>query len=52
MKRVYIHIGAEDLAATKRFYSALFGQDPNVNKPNYMKWMLDDPRINLAVNQR
>lgn len=52
MKRIHIHISAEDLAATKRFYSALFGQAPTVDKPDYMKWMLDDPRINLAVSQR
>lgn len=52
MKRIHIHISAEDLAATKRFYSALFGQDPTVDKPDYMKWMLEDPRINLAVSQR
>lgn len=52
MKRIHIHISAEDLAATKRFYSALFGRDPTVDKPDYMKWMLEDPRINLAVSQR
>lgn len=52
MKRIHIHISAADLAATKRYYSALFGQDPTVEKPDYMKWMLDDPRINLAVSQR
>ncbi|MEO1322343.1 MAG: VOC family protein, partial [Pseudomonadota bacterium] len=52
MKRIHIHISAEDLAATKRFYSALFGQEPTVDKPDYMKWMLEDPRINLAVSQR
>jgi catechol 2,3-dioxygenase-like lactoylglutathione lyase family enzyme len=52
MKRLHIHISAADLEATKRFYSALFGQAPTVDKPDYMKWMLDDPRINLAVSQR
>lgn len=52
MKRLHIHISAVDLDATKRFYSALFGQAPSVDKPDYMKWMLDDPRINLAVSQR
>ena len=52
MKRIHIHISAEDLDATKRFYSALFGQSPTVEKPDYMKWMLDEPRINLAVSQR
>ncbi len=52
MKRIHIHISAADLAATKQFYSALFGQAPTVDEPDYMKWMLDDPRINLAVSQR
>ena len=52
MKRLHIHISAADLDATKRYYSALFGQPPIVDKPDYMKWMLDDPRINLAVSQR
>lgn len=52
MKRMHIHISAADLDATKRFYTALFGAEPTVDKPDYMKWMLDDPRLNLAVSQR
>lgn len=52
MKRLHIHISAEDMAATKVFYTALFGQEPSVDKQDYMKWMLDDPRINLAVSRR
>jgi len=30
-----------------RFYSELFGNEPAVRKPDYAKWMLDDPRVNL-----
>ncbi len=52
MKRLHIHISAADMDATKRFYSALFGQAPTVDKPDYMKWMLDDPFVNIAVSQR
>ena len=52
MKRLHIHISAADLDATKRYYSALFGQAPSVDESDYMKWMLDDPKINLAVSQR
>lgn len=52
MKRMHIHISAADMDATKRFYSALFGQPPTVDEPDYLKWMLEDPRINLAVSQR
>ncbi|MFT2588682.1 glyoxalase/bleomycin resistance/dioxygenase family protein, partial [Escherichia coli] len=35
-----------------RFYSAMFGATPTVEKPDYAKWMLDDPRINFAISQR
>ena len=52
MKRMHIHISAADMDATRTFYSALFGQAPSVDEPDYMKWMLDDPRINIAVSQR
>jgi hypothetical protein len=30
----------------------LFGLEPHVTKPDYAKWMLDDPRINFAISQR
>jgi len=52
MKRLHIHISAADMDATKKFYSALFGQAPSVDEPDYMKWMLDDPFVNIAVSQR
>lgn len=51
MKRIHIHIGVDDLEATKRFYSAMFGQEPTVEKHDYMKWLIDDPGINLAVSK-
>src|SRR5690606_1765845 len=34
------------------FYSQLFGAQPSVHKPDYAKWMLDDPRVNFAISQR
>ncbi len=52
MKRIHMHISAENMAETKQFYTALFGQAPTVDKPDYMKWMLDEPCLNLAVSQR
>ncbi|MEO0466668.1 MAG: ArsI/CadI family heavy metal resistance metalloenzyme [Pseudomonadota bacterium] len=52
MKRLHIHISAEDMTATRAFYTALFGAEPTVEKPDYLKWMVEDPRINLAVSQR
>ena len=52
MKRFHVHLGVPDLAASIRFYSNLFGMPPTVEKPDYAKWMLDDPRVNFAVSHR
>jgi catechol 2,3-dioxygenase-like lactoylglutathione lyase family enzyme len=52
MKRFHVHLGVPDLSASIRFYSDLFGMAPTVEKPDYAKWMLDDPRVNFAISQR
>jgi catechol 2,3-dioxygenase-like lactoylglutathione lyase family enzyme len=52
MKRLHVHVSVEDLDASVRFYSRLFATDPTVRKPDYAKWMLDDPRVNFAISQR
>jgi len=52
MKRFHVHIGVPDLSASIRFYSDLFGMPPAVHKPDYAKWMLDDPRVNFAISHR
>ena len=30
----------------------MFAAVPNVQKADYAKWMLDDPRVNFAISQR
>ena len=50
MKRFHVHVGVENLDASIAFYSGLFGQAPSVVKPDYAKWMLDDPRVNFAIS--
>ena len=50
MKRFHVHLNVADLPASVRFYSALFGAEPSVRKPDYAKWMLDDPRVNFAIS--
>ncbi|MGH8595868.1 MAG: ArsI/CadI family heavy metal resistance metalloenzyme [Gammaproteobacteria bacterium] len=50
MKRFHVHVAVDDLAASVRFYSAVFGQAPSVEKPEYAKWMLDEPRVNFAIS--
>jgi catechol 2,3-dioxygenase-like lactoylglutathione lyase family enzyme len=52
MKRFHVHVAVRDLADSVRFYSTFFGAPPSVHKPDYAKWMLDDPRINFAISQR
>ena len=50
MKRMHIHVGVENLAASIQFYSTLFDSEPTVVKDDYAKWMLDDPRVNFAIS--
>jgi catechol 2,3-dioxygenase-like lactoylglutathione lyase family enzyme len=51
MKRLHVHLGVRDLAQSVRFYSNFFAAEPTVRKPDYAKWMLDDPRMNFAISQ-
>ncbi len=50
MNRFHVHVRVADLDASVRFYSNLFGEPPAVLKPDYAKWMLDDPRVNFAIS--
>ena len=52
MKRFHVHVAVHDLKQSIRFYSALFGAQPSVEKPDYAKWMLEDPRVNFAISTR
>lgn len=52
MNRLHLHINVEDLDRSVGFYTTLFGAEPTVRKPDYAKWMLEDPRVNLAISQR
>lgn len=50
MKRLHVHVGVEDLAQSIGFYSTLFGVEPSVTKPDYAKWMIEDPQVNFAIS--
>ena len=52
MKRLHVHVGVDDIDASVKFYSMLFAAEPTVLKPDYAKWMLDDPRVNFAISMR
>jgi catechol-2,3-dioxygenase len=52
MKRFHVHVAVHDLGQSIRFYSVLFGTQPSVEKEDYAKWMLEDPRVNFAISTR
>jgi catechol 2,3-dioxygenase-like lactoylglutathione lyase family enzyme len=52
MKRLHVHVAVADLDRSIRFYTTLFGDGPSVQKPDYAKWMLEDPRVNFAISTR
>jgi catechol 2,3-dioxygenase-like lactoylglutathione lyase family enzyme len=52
MKRFHVHVSVDNLAESIRFYSDLFGVSPTVERAEYAKWMLEDPRINFAISVR
>jgi catechol 2,3-dioxygenase-like lactoylglutathione lyase family enzyme len=50
MNRFHVHLNVTDLSKSIRFYTQLFAAPPSVVKPDYAKWMLDDPRVNFAIS--
>jgi catechol 2,3-dioxygenase-like lactoylglutathione lyase family enzyme len=52
MKRFHVHVAVNNIEESVRFYSRVFGAPPNVVKPDYAKWMIDDPRLNFAISAR
>jgi catechol 2,3-dioxygenase-like lactoylglutathione lyase family enzyme len=52
MKRFHVHVSVDDLAASVRFYSTVFGMSPTILKADYAKWMVEDPRVNFAISRR
>ena len=50
MKRIHIHVAVDDLAQNIAFYSLLFGSKASVIKPDYAKWLLENPKINFAIS--
>lgn len=52
MKRLHVHVAVENLEESVRFYTTMFGSEPVKLKPDYAKWLLDDPRVNFAISAR
>lgn len=52
MRRIHVGLQVTDIPASIRFYSGLFGAPPTVERPDYAKWMLEDPRVNFSITTR
>ncbi len=52
MKTLHIHVSVDDISRSIGFYSTLFATKPSVQKSDYAKWMLEDPRVNFAISRR
>jgi catechol 2,3-dioxygenase-like lactoylglutathione lyase family enzyme len=50
MKRFHVNVAVADIEESVRFYRTLFGAEPAVQKSDYAKWMLEDPRLNFSVS--
>ncbi|MFO8146238.1 MAG: hypothetical protein R6U03_02495 [Gillisia sp.] len=50
MKRFHVHVRVKNLEESVLFYNALFNTEATLLKPDYAKWMLEDPRINFAIS--
>ena len=50
MKRVHVGLKVDDIEAAVAFYSRLFDAAPSLVRPDYAKWMLDDPLLNFSVD--
>lgn len=52
MKRLHVHVSVENIEESVKFYSTMFGAEPVKQKPDYAKWLLDDPQLNFAISAR
>ena len=52
MSRMHVHLSVTSLSENIRFYTALFGAAPTVEKPDYAKWELSEPAVNFAISAR
>ena len=52
MNRLHVHLKVKDIDQSVAFYSALFGKGPDKLEADYAKWMLEDPRANIAISTR
>ncbi len=52
MKKFHVHVGVKDLKEAVSFYSAMFGETPVKEKPDYAKWEPKDANLIFAISTR
>ncbi len=50
MKRLHVHTKVVDFKKNLEFYNTFFNALPTVEKKDYAKWILDDPRVNFSIS--
>lgn len=50
MKRMHVGLKVDDIEQAVEFYNRLFGREPSLQRPDYAKWMLDDPYVNFSID--
>lgn len=50
MQRFHINLSVANLQESVTFYTHLFDTAPTVEKNDYAKWMLENPRINFSLS--
>lgn len=51
MKRMHVNVTVANVEQSLRFYTELFQAPPTLRKPDYARWVLDDPRVNFAISR-
>lgn len=49
--RIHMGLAVKDLHRSITFYQTLFGQPPSKTRPNYAKFEVVEPPVNLALNE-
>jgi catechol 2,3-dioxygenase-like lactoylglutathione lyase family enzyme len=50
MRRAHVGLKVDDIETAVEFYTRLFGAEPSMVRPDYAKWMLDDPLLNFSID--
>jgi len=50
MKRLHVNLLVKEIEESVKFYEAMFNTAPDVQKSDYAKWMLEDPKVNFSLS--